>query len=183
MTRKLTWGGVAAGIAILFSLAAYPYVRPGGGFAETAWPFPRDGWPAGRAFHCSAVSCGNEIDLYIRPKLGFCNCTTGVADDDEVDRVAALDLISDRFVPLEPGRGAAVAGLAGRIRAYELRMPDGSWRPAFGIAASRRCDLIVAVAVGKTMPGLPQAVLDFLASPRTVEWINAALTGRNGGPS
>ena len=38
------------------------------------------------------------IELYVRPKIGFCNCDSGVADDDEVDRVADLDLISERFV-------------------------------------------------------------------------------------
>src|SRR5271170_2723212 len=55
---------------------------------EIAWPFPRDGWPAGRAFHCDTASCGAEVELYVRPKIGFCNCNSGVADDDEVDRVA-----------------------------------------------------------------------------------------------
>ena len=34
------------------------------------------------------------VELYVRPKIGFCNCDRGVADDDEVDRVADLDLIS-----------------------------------------------------------------------------------------
>ncbi len=41
--------------------------------------------------------------LYVRPKIGFCNCDSGVADDDEVDRVADLDLMSERFAPLRAG--------------------------------------------------------------------------------
>jgi hypothetical protein len=41
--------------------------------------------------------CGERVEIYVRPKIGFCNCDSGVADDDEVDRVADLDLISERF--------------------------------------------------------------------------------------
>ena len=29
---------------------------------EIAWPFPRDGWPAGRAFRCDAAACGDEVE-------------------------------------------------------------------------------------------------------------------------
>ena len=43
-------------------------------------------------FRCDVAACGDEVELYVRPKIGFCNCDTGVADDDEVDRVADLDL-------------------------------------------------------------------------------------------
>ena len=32
---------------------------------EIAWTFPRDGWPAGRAFRCD--SCGEGVELYARP--------------------------------------------------------------------------------------------------------------------
>ena len=78
----------------------------------------------------------------MRPKIGFCNCDSGVADDDEVDRVADLDLISQRFVPREPGDVIRVADMPGRIRGYDLNMSDGSRRTAVGIAVSRRCDLL-----------------------------------------
>jgi hypothetical protein len=177
MTRRLRLGGVAAGIFVLSSIAAYQYAQPAsGGWQETAWPFPRDGWPPGRAFHCNIASCGDEIDLYVRPKLGFCNCDSGVADDDEVDRVADLDLLSDRFVPLESGKVVRLADMTGRMRQYDLRMPDGSQRLALGIATSRRCDLMVAVALGKVAASsLPRRVLDFLTSSPTARWMNAAL--------
>src|SRR6266700_6769013 len=117
---------------------------------EIAWPFPRDGWPAGRAFRCGGVACGEGVEVYVRPKIGFCNCDSGVADDDEVDRVADLDLLSERFVPVEPGTVVRVADMPGRIRAYDLKMADGSRHAAVGIAVSRRCDLLVAVAQGKS---------------------------------
>jgi hypothetical protein len=180
MTRLLALSGVATGICILASIAAYQVAQPAaGGWQEIAWPFPRDGWPAGRAYHCNAASCGDAVDLYVRPKIGFCNCDSGVADDDEVDRVADLDMVSDRFVPLAAGKVVHVADMAGRTRDYDLRMPDGSRRTAIGIAASRRCDLMVAVALGKAKSSMlqPQA-LAFLASDAMVSWMNAALTGR-----
>src|ERR1700712_3502110 len=97
--------------------AAYEQAGPRAGeWREIAWPFPRDGWPAGRAFRCGTALCGGEIELYLRPKAGFCNCDTGVSDDDEVDRVADLDLASEHFRALEPGRTIQVAGMLGRIR-------------------------------------------------------------------
>ena len=52
----------------------------------------------------------------MRPKIGFCNCDSGVADDDEVDRVADLDLMSQRFVPLAPGKVIRIADMTGRSR-------------------------------------------------------------------
>src|SRR6266481_5654686 len=129
-------------IGALSGVAAYEHARPQA-WQEIAWPFPRDGWPAGRAFRCGVAFCGDDIELYLRPKIGFCNCDSGVADDDEVDRVADLDLISERFVALEPGNVVQVAGMSGRIRNYSLQMQDGSQHTAAGLAVSRRCDLLV----------------------------------------
>jgi hypothetical protein len=172
----------ALGVAIcaLSGVAAYVGARPAvAGWQEIAWPFPRDGWPAGRAFRCDRALCGDEVQLYVRPKIGFCNCVSGVADDDEVDRVADVDLISEQFVALEPGKAVQVADLPGRLRNYSLRMQDGSQHAALGIAVSRRCDLLVAVAQGKgPSPGLARAALAFLARGDVAKWMTAALDGR-----
>jgi hypothetical protein len=117
--------------------------------------------------------------LYVRPKIGFCNCDSGVADDDEVDRVADLDLMSERFVPLEAGKVIRIAGMPGRLRTYDLRMADGSRHTAVGIAVSRRCDLLVAVAQGNgSAPGVERVALDFLASDAVTQWMTAAMDGR-----
>src|SRR6478735_450209 len=145
MRKWPTIAGVVVALGALSAVAAYEATPPRENWQEIAWPFPRDGWPAGRAFRCSASSCGEAIEVYVRPKLGFCNCDRGVADDDEVDRVADLDLISPRFAPSAPGQEIRVGDTQGRIRAYDLAMPDGSKHAAVGIAASRRCDLLVAV--------------------------------------
>jgi hypothetical protein len=167
------------------SVAAVHFTSPRGGagmaqWQEMAWPFPRDGWPAGRAFRCA--SCGGEsggVELYVRPKIGFCNCTTGAADDDEVDRVADLDLISAKFAPREAGKAVKVAGLAGRARAYDLAMPGGASHTAVGIALSQRCDLLVAVAQGKAAPAeLQRVAFDHLTSRGLHRWMTAALSAR-----
>ena len=145
---------------------------------EIAWPFPRDGWPAGKAFRCEAAACGGEIELYVRPKLGFCNCDRGVADDDEVDRVADLDLMSERFVPLAPGDVVDVAAMPGRIRAYDLNTADRLPHTAIGIAVSRRCDLLVAAARGgDNALEMRRAALAFLARSEMTRWMTAAMDG------
>src|ERR1700730_19347510 len=146
--RRLLLSAFAVAICTLSGSAAFQPARPLERWHEIAWPFPRDGWPAGRAFHCTSELCGDEIEVYVRPKIGFCNCEAGVADDDEVDRVADLDLMSERFVALEPGQVIRIAGMPGRLRSYDLQMADGSRHSAVGIAASRGSDLLVAVAHG-----------------------------------
>ena len=185
--RGLLIASVVA-IGTLSGVAAVQHGRPGaetpavGDWREIAWPFPRDGWPAGRAFRCGAESCGADVELYVRPKIGVCNCDTGVADDDEVDRVADLDLISEHFTPLEAGQAIAVADMSGRARAYDLDMPDGSRHVATGIALSHRCDLLVAVAQGKgngngDATTVQRAALAFLGSRDIAHWMMAALNG------
>jgi len=185
----LGWRMIAAMGLLLGALsgavAAYEAARPqlvgeqGTKWREIAWPFPRDGWPPGRAFRCDAASCGEGVELYVRPKIGFCNCDTGVADDDEVDRVADLDLMSDRFVPLAPGQVVRVDDMSGRSRDYALTMSDGTRHQAVGIAVSHRCDLLVAVTQGRgAAPQLQRAALAFLASHEMTHWMMAALGGR-----
>jgi len=161
-------------------VAAYEGERAANGEAqwqEIAWPYPRDGWPAGRAFRCDG--CAEPIELYVRPKIGFCNCDTGVADDDEVDRVADLDLISERFAPLAPGQVIRVADLSGRSRAYDLDMPGGIRHAAVGIAVSHRCDLLVVVVQGSAHADeLQREAVAFLTTERMKHWTMAALGGR-----
>jgi len=182
MRRLLAILIAALAFGALSGVAAYQKARPQGegvidaAWQEIAWPFPRDGWPAGRAFRCEAASCGAEVELYVRPKIGFCNCDSGVADDDEVDRVADLDLISERFAPLAPGSAIRMADMSGRLRSYHLDMPDGARRAAVGIAVSHRCDLLVAVAQGAgAAPELERAALEFLRTREMHHWMMASL--------
>jgi hypothetical protein len=178
--RKRLLIAFAIAVGALTGAAGYQHARlDDKGWREIAWPFPRDGWPAGRAFRCDTPACGGEVELYVRPKIGFCNCDSGVADDDEVDRVADLDLISPRFVPREAGKVTRIAEMKGRLRAYDLDMSDGSRHAAVGIAVSHRCDLLVAVAQGHgEASGVQRVALDFLASGDMTKWMTAAMDGR-----
>jgi hypothetical protein len=178
MMRRLP--AIAVVVLALCGLSAVAaYDRPAApAWQDIAWPFPRDGWPAGRAFRCAGEGC-RGVELYVRPKSGFCNCDTGVADDDEVDRVADLDLISPRFAPREPGAPIRVAGLAGRIRAYDMQMPDGVRHAVIGIAVAQRCDLLVAVAQGEgSAEAIQQAALALLESNEIRSWVQAAMQAR-----
>jgi hypothetical protein len=176
---------IACGVTLctLSGVAAVQHVRSGAAIAggrwhEIAWPFPRDGWPAGRAFRCGADACGGEVELYVRPKIGFCNCDTGVTDDDEVDRVADLDLMSQRFVPREAGQVIRISDMNGRARRYDLKMIDGSDHTAIGFALSHHCDLMVAVAQGEgSADGVKRAAVEFLGTRDMTHWMNAALNG------
>ena len=65
-------------------------------WTEVPWPFPIDQWGKGKAFQCKAATCGTEVTIYIRAKIGFCNCSTGVADDEELDRISDFDLLGNQ---------------------------------------------------------------------------------------
>jgi hypothetical protein len=175
------WTVIAAAalaLSALSGVAAYENAAPrAGDWQEIAWPFPRDGWPAGRAFRCGAGACG-DVEVYVRPKKGFCNCDTGVADDDEVDRVADLDLMSERFAPREAGHVIRVADMPGRLRTYDLDKQDGSHRTAIGIAVSHRCDLLVAVVQGRgPTRDLQRVALEFLGASEMTGWMRVAMEG------
>jgi hypothetical protein len=180
MRRWPTIAALVFALGALSAVAAYQGERAGhvdAHWQEIAWPYPRDGWPAGRAFRCA--SCGGTAELYVRPKIGFCNCDTGVADDDEVDRVADLDLISQRFAPRADGGVVRVADMSGRARAYDLWIASGAHHTAIGIALSHRCDLLVAVINGDgEARALERAALAFLETQEMHHWMMAALGGR-----
>jgi hypothetical protein len=176
MTR---WPAILACVLALGALPGRAAVETGQpSWREIAWPFARDGWPAGRAFRCYDSGCGG-IEVYVRPKLGFCNCDSGVADDDEVDRVSDLDLISERFVPLRTGEPIRMAGMSGRVRAYELRMPGDARHAAIGIAVSQRCDLFVAVAHGAAAARDVQRFAAALVETNEIRrWVQSAMQMR-----
>ena len=148
------------------------------GWSEIAWPFPRDAWEAGRAFKCSSQACDGDV-VYVRPKIGFCNCSTGVSDDDEVDRVTDLDLIDPQFKPLGDGQPIEAAGLRGRARQYALRLRDGTAGMGLGIALSRNCDVVVAIAQSRWLDAArEQTALNLLSAQAVRNWIEAGLDGR-----
>lgn len=180
MRRAATILVAVIALGALSGVGAYQMTssQQGPHWQEIAWPFPRDGWPAGRAFRCDGTSC-DGVELYVRAKRGFCNCDRGVADDEEVDRVADVDLIAQRFAAVASGEIVKVGEMQGRARHYALTMPDGTPRVAAAIAVSRRCDLLVAVVRGASELKMAQHVaLAFLETEPMRAWTSAALDGR-----
>jgi hypothetical protein len=183
--------GIAAGIACAGALAGAaatvgiprlanvtpPLLRASAQFAEVKWPFPLDQWGLGRAFHCNAADCGTEVNLYLRAKIGFCNCTTGVSDDPELERVADLEIFSDRYAPTGDGHPINVGWMKGRSRPYYVSMRYVPAFDAVAIAFNDKCDVAVATVVGD--PGkLPEAerhAIAFLNGDLTLKWAKAEL--------
>jgi hypothetical protein len=147
--------GCIAGSAAVFALRALPappQEPPKHAFKEklepvwndARWPFPQDQWNAGRAFVCQPADCGVRVDVFLRPKIGFCNCSTGVSDDTELERISDTALLTREAVPLGTGRPIKVAWMEGRSRAY--READGSTGNLLSVAFNDECDAVVAVA-------------------------------------
>jgi hypothetical protein len=144
-------------------------------WAEVKWPFPLDQWGLGRAFQCRAADCGVEIKLYLRAKLGFCNCTTGVSDDAELDRVGDLELLSDKFEGLGNGRPIAVAWMKGRSRPYKVAIPYAAPKTALAIAFNDKCDVVVATVLSEQTAAAEGAALSFLNSDFVLRWAEKEL--------
>ena len=130
---------------------------------------------AGRAFRCPAAECGTDIALYLRPKLGFCNCATGVSDDAELDRVGDLELLSAKFKGLRDGRPITVGWMNGRSRPYEVTMPYAAPRTALAIGFNDKCDVVVATVVATDVPAAERAALAFLNGDMVRRWVEKEL--------
>jgi len=148
---------------------------------EVKWPFLLDEWGTGRAFRCAPTDCGIGINLYLRPKIGFCNCTNGVYDNAELDRVSDLKLFSEAFAGLTDGHAVDVGRLNGRSRLYHVSIPYAAARDMFAIGFNDQCDVAVAtvVADGDRLTGVETLALDFLRSDLVQRWAQAEL-GQNG---
>jgi hypothetical protein len=143
-------------------------------WTEGTWPFPIDQWGEGWAFQCKAADCGTDVNLYLRPKIGFCNCQTGVADDQELDRVSDVDLVGSEGSARGPGRPITVHGMKGRSRGYAVGAPSA--KPVLSLAFNNRCDVIVATVVAGDEPvAQEQAVLEFLNGDLVLHWAEAVL--------
>ena len=146
-------------------------------WTEVQWPFAVDQWGKGRAFECAAADCGTAIALYLRPKIGFCNCTTGISDDAELDRVGDLELLGSEFKGIREGRAVSVGWMRGRSRPYDVAISPAASRRALLIAFNDKCDVVVATVLTERdgMTGAERAVLDLLESNRVLRWIEREL--------
>jgi hypothetical protein len=146
-------------------------------WVEVQWPFPMDQWGKGKAFRCKSSDCGTEVTVYVRAKIGFCNCATGVADDEELDRISDYDLIGGKLAALGPGQPIAVAWMKGRSRAFTIGGAPQPGKSALSVGFNDHCDAIVATAVlGHEQPApIEPMVLEFLNSRTVVRWAEVTL--------
>jgi hypothetical protein len=144
-------------------------VRPA--WTEFKWPFVLDQWGIGRAFVCKPSDCGSEVFIYLRPKIGSCNCTTGVLDDEELDRVGDTELIAPETIASGPGRPIQIAWMKGRNRIFEKA--DETRAPLMSIAFHDNCDLFVAVATfaSGNRDAVEPAVIAFINSDPVLRWV------------
>ena len=142
-------------------------------WSDAGWPFPQDQWNAGRAFVCQPADCGVRVDVFLRPKIGFCNCSTGVSDDAELERVSDTALLARearRSAAAVRSRSPGWTGVAaptGRARGPNL----------LSVAFNDECDAVVAVA--RLDDGDPAAiepaVLELLNTRPVVLWTKKEL--------
>lgn len=144
---------------------------------ETKWPFLMDQWGEGKAFQCKAKDCGVELKLYIRPKIGFCSSTTGVADDAELERLSDFDFMNGDTVALGDGHDIYIASMKGRIRAYAIAGHNHSLTSAITVAFNNNSDALVAtVAVSDAQPdAVEPVVIEFLNGQTIQRWVMLAL--------
>ena len=160
--------------SLLSSLSAASADAPR--FSEVTWPFLIDQWGLGRAFACKAADCGVDVTLYLRAKAGFCNCTTGVADDEEVERVGDLNLFGTNAQGMASGAPVSVDWMKGRSRAFVVVVGGGeSPRFATTIALNNKCDAIIATVVANrpVSPDIERAAVEFLGSAPLLGWARA----------
>jgi len=171
---------LAAALALVVGIggyAAFLAAKPGHDLSsrsepvwtEVVWPFPVDEWGGGWAFECKAADCGIDVNVYLRPKIGFCNCKVGVADDEELDRVSDVDLVGSERSALGPGRPIKGDWMKGRSRGYKVATPWGTDRSAKSLLSlafnpfNHTCDVVVATVVAGDQPvAQEQTVLAFL---------------------
>jgi hypothetical protein len=169
--------GLMAGSVSVFGVRAPVNQAPiTPAFAEEPWPFLLDQWGIGKAFACMPQDCGTKVEVFIRPKIGFCNCSTGVADDQELERVADTDLVTSQTRALAAGRPVKIGWMKGLIRPY--RSADGKTADGLvSVAYNDECDVVVAVArMGDGDPALIEpAVIAFLQSNPMVLWAKKEL--------
>jgi len=180
MTRRLAIAAVLCGLALVAGVAVVASQSAGPRamtprFTGVAWPFPMDQWGLGHAYRCEARDCGTRVEVYVRAKIGFCNCATGVSDDAELERVADVELLDPKFSAPGDGHEIKVAWMKGRSRPYDV--PGHAAAATLAIAFNDKCDVIVATAVVPDGPAarVEPAVLGFLNSETVIHWAEKVL--------
>ena len=183
MKRALGFAAAAIGLGLVAGSAAVLGTRAPERsqpiepvWTEARWPFPIDQWGTGRAFVCQAADCGAKVEVYIRPKIGFCNCATGVSDDAELQRVSDNELVTRKSRARDAGRPIKVGWMYSRSQSYWSSDGEtGEGLLSFGF--NDECDVVVALArLGNGDPAVLQpAILAFLNTNDMVLWAKKEL--------
>ncbi|HEY1473342.1 MAG TPA: hypothetical protein VGF53_04595 [Pseudolabrys sp.] len=172
--------GLGGIVASLFYFLAVPHgTDPVAGIAahpvwvETKWPFLMDEWGEGKAFQCKAADCGVELNLYVRSKIGFCSSTTGVADDNELERLSDFDFMNGATAALGEGHEITVAWMKGRLRTYAAAGPARTRTTAISIVYNNNSDALIATVIlnGRQLDGVEPVVIAFLNEKSMLLWL------------
>ena len=146
-------------------------------WVETKWPFLMDQWGEGKAFQCKAAECGAELNLYIRAKIGFCSSTTGIADDNELERLSDFDFMKGHVTALGDGHEIDIARMKGRLRAYLIDTVSLSHAYAFSVAFNSNSDALVATVVlnGGNPATMEPVIIQFLNGEAIQRWVTRTL--------
>jgi hypothetical protein len=141
---------------------------------ETKWPFLMDQWGEGKAFQCKEADCGAELNLYIRAKIGFCSSTTGIADDNELERLSDFDFMTGHVTALGGGHEIDIAGMKGRLRTYVTASTIPSQTYAFSVAFNNNSDALVATVVfsGRHPAAMEPVIIQFLKGEAIQRWVS-----------
>jgi hypothetical protein len=183
MGKPLAFALALAGVALMAgSVAVFGVRAPANpsaiepAWTEVKWPFLLDQWGIGKAFTCMPADCGVKVDVYVRPKIGFCNCSTGVSDDTELERVADTDLIGPNTRPAGASRPVKIGWMNGLARPYRISEGEAG-ETLLSVAYNDECDVVVAVAdLGDGDPAVVgPAVIEFLNTNPMVLWAKKEL--------
>lgn len=170
VVMAFTLGGLAGALA---------WLKPHGRFTETgshtawreiAWPFAMDQWGKGIAFECRASDCGSDVTIYLRAKVGFCNCKGGMTDDADLDRVSDFDLFGGGLYPQAPGQPISVAWMSGRSRPFAV-LNGRTEATMLSVGLHDHCDALVITAV------LPRGMLG-VAEPAVRKFLSGKIVSR-----
>lgn len=169
-------GGLASAFALLPVRPANTGATKHGVWREVAWPFPMDQWGKGTALQCDTADCGTPVTIYLRAKVGFCNCTSGMADDAELARVSDFDLFGGALYAQAAGQPVKAGFLKGRSRPYAIRIGNND-ATMISVGLHDNCDALVATAVLERgqLAAIEPVLLDFLNGKTMREWAEVAL--------
>ena len=130
-----------------------------------------------RDFANESAARGGEVQLYVRAKLGFCNCVTGIADDTDLEKMGDLAMIGGEVEPLGVGKQIKVGSMHGRSRVYGVRGTQNRHGSAISLAFNQRCDMVAALALLQRddATSIEPVVLDFLNSETVLKWTETTL--------